>query len=221
VSQTRRRPAAKPTQKRRAPRTNRSQRVYAILGVVIVFSLIAAIAGPPLVDFLTRPSNDSPISVNDDTDNGEDPVVADYLSRIDADPNDASAMAGLGNYYGNTGRIDEAIPWYEKALVIAPDDWDTRLGFARALSIGGKRQDAELQFKKVIAARPNDPQAHFSLGQLYSGWVPPRTQDAIAEYQTTVMVGQGTFVAERAAEELAQLGVASPVAASPVASPVP
>jgi cytochrome c-type biogenesis protein CcmH/NrfG len=183
--------------------------------------LIAAIAGPPLVDFLTRQSSDTPASVDDNSDSSEDPVVADYLSRIKADPNDASAMAALGNYYGNTGRIDEAIPWYEKALEITPDDWDTRLGFARALSIGGKRQDAELQFKKVIAARPNDPQAHFSLGQLYAGWVPPRTQDAISEYQTTLSVGQGTFVAERAAEELAQLGVASPVAASPVPSPVP
>jgi cytochrome c-type biogenesis protein CcmH/NrfG len=218
VSQRRRRPTARPAQKRRATSTtNRSQRIYAILGVVVVVALIAAVVGPPLVDFLTQPDDDVTVDLNDDS---SDPVVADYQTQIAADPNDAETMAALGSYLGNTGQVDAAIPWYEKALSIAPENWDIRLGFARALANGDKRADAELQFKKVLAARPEDEQAHFSLAQLYMNWVPARTDEAIAEYQLVIKYGGDSFVVERAAEELAALGVASPVAATPVASPV-
>lgn len=193
------------------------QRIYAILGVVIAFSLVATVIGPPIIDFLTQSGGDSTINVDQQT---QDPVKDQLLAEINADPTNAESLAALGNYLGNTGGVDEAITWYEKALEIAPENWDIRLGFARVLANGAKRADAELQFNKVIAARPDDPQAHFSLAQLYANWVPPRTEDAIIEYEKVIEVGPDTFVAERAAEELAQLGVASPVAGTPVATPI-
>lgn len=218
MSQPRKRPTSpQPRKKRTQIAGKKSQRIYAILGLVVAFSLIAAIIVPPIIDFLTQPSDDSTINVDEST---ADPVKEQLLAEIEANPNNAESLAALGNYLGNTGSVDEAIPWYEKALELAPDNWDIRLGFARVLANGAKRADAELQFKKVIAAQPNDPQAHFSLGQLYANWVPPRTAEAIAEYQTVIDVGPGTFVAERAAEEILQLGGASPVAGTPVASPV-
>lgn len=218
MSQSRRRPPSKrPVQKRRpAATTNRAQRVYAILGIFIVFALIATIVGPPLVDYITSTDSEPEIAVDQDT---EDPVEAEYMARIEADPNDAQAMSGLGSYLGNIGRVDEAIPWYERALEIAPDDLEIRFGFGNALANGGKRLDAELQFKMVIEAEPNNEQAHFALAQLYANWVPPRTADAIAEYQTVIAIAPDTFVAERSTEELSSLGVATPVTASPVASP--
>jgi tetratricopeptide (TPR) repeat protein len=218
VSQSRRRPPPRrPVQKRRpTATTNRTQRIYAIFGVFIVFALIATIVGPPLVDYITQSDDDPGITVNE---NSEDPVEADYLARIEADPNNASAMSGLGSYLGSIGRVDEAIPWYERALEIAPDNVQIRFGFGNALANGEKRADAELQFKKVIETEPNNDQAHFALAQLYANWVPPRTADAIAEYQTVIAIAPDTFVAERSKEELSALGVATPSAASPVASP--
>jgi len=218
VSQPRKRPIS-PQPRKKRPQTGgkKSQRIYAILGVVVAFSLIAAIIVPPIIDFLTQTSDDSTINVDQST---TDPVEEQLLAEIEANPENAESLAALGNYLGNTGSVDEAIPWYEKALELAPDNWDIRLGFARVLANGAKRADAELQFKKVIAAQPNDPLAHFSLGQLYANWVPPRTAEAIVEYQTVIEVGSDTFVAERAAEEILQLGGASPVAGTLVASPV-
>lgn len=218
MSQTRRRPPKRrPAQTRRpVTTTNRSQRLFAIFGIFIVFVLIATIVGPPLIDYITQPDDEPEIIVDDDT---PDPVEAEYLARIEEDPADASAMSGLGSYLGQIGRVDEAIPWYERALEIAPDDMEIRYGFGNALANGGKRPDAELQFKMVIAAEPNNVQAHFALGQLYATWVPPRTQEAIAEYQMVIALSPDTFVASRAREELSALGVATPVSASPVASP--
>lgn len=196
--------------------TNRSQRIYAIFGVFIVFALIATIVGPPLIDYLTQPDDDPVITVDDDS---ADAVEAEYLSRIDADPNDASAMAGLGNYLGNTGRVDEAIPWYEQAIALEPDNMDFRYGFGVALANGDKRQDAELQFTRVIEADPSNAPAFFALGQLYAAWIPARTSEAIDAFQTVLTLMPDSFLAQRATEELAALGFATPVSASPVASP--
>ena len=214
VSQARRRPPPRSQPKRRSVSASRNQRLYAILGVVIVFSLIATIVGPPLVDYLTQPDGDNEITLGDDAD---DPVEQEYREQLEANPDDAAALAGFANYLGNTGRVEEAVPLYEQSLAIEPENWSTRLAFARVLSNGGKRPDAELQFKKVLAACPGSEQALFSLGQLYANWAPPRTADAIAVFQQVIAAGPGTFVAERAVEELSRLGVSSPVAASPVA----
>jgi TolA-binding protein len=74
--------------------------------------------------------------------------------------------------------------------------------------------DAELQFQKAIELDPLDPQAHFYLGELYYAMEPQRTVDAIDEYETTIQLGPESFVAQRANERLAALGVATP-AASP------
>lgn len=214
LNQARRRPPVRSQPKRRGPATNRNQRLFAILGIVVVFSLIATIVGPPLIDYLTRPNDDDTISLDESVD---DPVEQEYRSQIEANPNDAAALEGFANYLGNTGRVEEAISLYERALEVRPANWVARLGFARVLSNGGKRPDAELQFEKVLAACPGSEQTLFSLGQLYANWIPPRTAEAVAVFQQVISAGPGTFVAERAAEELSRLGIASPIAASPVA----
>jgi TolA-binding protein len=72
--------------------------------------------------------------------------------------------------------------------------------------------DAELQFQKAIELAPDDPQAHFYLGELYFNMKPQRTVDAIDEYESTIRLGPESFVAQRANERLVALGVASPVA---------
>jgi tetratricopeptide (TPR) repeat protein len=218
VSQSRRRPPAKNPSKRRQAASNRNQRIYAILGVVVAISLIVTIVGPPLVDYLTRQDDDPEVVVDEDS---VDPNQTAYLDQIDADPNNYQAMVGLGNYLAQTGKIDEAIVWYERSFDIAPDDWQNRLSFARDLADGEKRADAELQFKKVLAACPGSLQTYFSLGQLYARWVPvARTDEAAQAFNYVVTYGGDSFLVELSQEELSQLGFASPTTGSSMASPI-
>ena len=214
MSQSRRRPPAKRQPRQRATSAKRNQRLLAILGVIVAVSLIVTIVGPPLIDYLTQPDDNSDLAVDENT---SDPVEEEYRAQIEANPKDPAALAALANYLGNTGRVDEAIGWYERALEIEPNNLATRLGFARVLSNGGKRADAELQFQKVLETCPNSEQTWFSIGQLYASWAPPRAADAVRAFEAVIAFGPETFVAERAREELAGLGVASPVPASPTA----
>jgi tetratricopeptide (TPR) repeat protein len=219
MSQRRRSRPRAPQQRQRpvTARTNRNQTIYAIIATTMAFVLVATIAGPPLIDYLTTPDQPEPLEVEE----FHDPVEAEYQTAVAADPDNAETLAAYGNYLGNTGRVDEAIRWYERALEIDPDNWDIRLGFGRILANGDKRADAELQLKRALEIKPNDPQALFSLGQLYASWVPPRTDEAIAAYQQVIRYGGDSFVVQRAVEELSRLGGATPVApASPVSTSI-
>lgn len=216
MSQRRRSAPRRTPPSRARAATNRSHFWFTILGGVVVFALIASIIGPPLIDYFTVPDDGDDISL--ETDN-EDPNEVELRRNLEANPGDPEALAALGGYLGNIGRVDEAIGYFEQAIALAPEDWGIRLDFADALANGNKRADAELQYQKVLTAEPANVVAHFDLARLYERWVPPRTQDAIAQYQAVVTYGEGSYMRDLALQALQSYGMASPVVASPVPSP--
>lgn len=200
------------TLRRRLARLNRAQLAFSVLALLTVCSLLAAAVGTVVVDELTNPRDNDTITFDQSQENE---FETDLRSTAEANPSDASAAAALANYLANTGRLTEAIGWYERALRLDPGNMEIRLDFARALAEGDKRKDAELQFQKVLAAQPGNAQAHYDLAELYRHWVPPRIDDAVAEYRLTIQTGPDTYVAELAAKALQELGYATPGAGTP------
>jgi tetratricopeptide (TPR) repeat protein len=207
-SSTRRRPS-----RRRLSRLRKPEMIFAILALIVIFSLIVGALGSVVVDQLTNNSTGDDI---DTVTTEQSDVEKEFRDAVQANPNDPEALKALANYLAQTGNVAEAITWYEKALTLNPNDAVTRLAFADALAGGGKRADAELQYKKVFELQPTNPQAHYGLAELYRNWSPPRTSDAIVEYQKTIEVGPDSYVAELAKQQLAALEPGTP---SPVASP--
>jgi tetratricopeptide (TPR) repeat protein len=202
----------RPSYRRHLSRLRKPEMIFALLALLVVCSLVTAALGTVVVDQLTQGSGDDQDSISNTTDETEQ----SFRDAAAANPNDPDALKALANYLAQTGNLAEAITWYEKALTINPNDAVTRLAFADALAGGSKRADAEIQYKKVFEIQPSNPQAHFGLAQLYRGWSPPRTNDAIVEYNKTIEVGPGSYVAELATQMLASLTPGTP---SPVASP--
>lgn len=198
-------------------------RWFSVLAIVVVAALVFGTLGVAVFDdWFNGGDDEETISVDP---NAVDSTVQTYLDNIEKDPNDFASMSALGEYYNRMGQYDDAIRWYERALMIVPDDMDIRYSFATSLAAAGKQPDAELQFQKVIAAEPENYFAMLSLARLYRDWSPPRTDEAIALYRTVAESGIESVVVQLAQEELALLTgtpVASPAAspnASPVASP--
>jgi tetratricopeptide (TPR) repeat protein len=206
-------PPRRSSGKRARTRLRRPETLFAIFAVLTVVSLIAAAIGTTIIDELTQAGDDNTTEINDDDVDAYEQSLRD---AADANPDDPAALKELASYLSTTGQLSEAIGWYEKALALNPNDVILRLAFADALKAGGKRPDAELQYQKSIETQPNNPQAHFGLGELYEQWSPPRTQDAIAAYQKTIEVGGDSYVAELAAQKLATLNPGTP---SPEAGP--
>ncbi|MGB3328951.1 MAG: tetratricopeptide repeat protein [Thermomicrobiales bacterium] len=192
-------------------RASRTQVIFIIVSSLVVCSLILAGVVAIATD---RFSNTADVTQQPYTDPNKD-MIGEQQTKVAEHPDDYYALTLLANLLGNTGRLSEAIPLYEKALQMRPDDQGVRLDFARALADGGHRSDAEIQFKKVIAEAPDNQQAHYYLAEMYRVSAPPRTVEAITEYRIVIQLDASTYMAQQAAEQLKILGVS----ASPVASP--
>ncbi|MEZ4531459.1 MAG: tetratricopeptide repeat protein [Thermomicrobiales bacterium] len=187
--------------------------LFIIMAGIMVLSLGLGIVGPLVFDAIDSASdgggNSTEISAS---------VAESFRSTAEANPDDPSALAAYANYLANTGELASAIPWYEKAIALAPDDAVLRIDFARSLAAGDMHGDAELQFQKAIELAPENPEAHYYLAELYYGLNPQRLVDAIDEYERTIELAPEAFIAQRAEERLVELGVATPEASPSPAS---
>jgi cytochrome c-type biogenesis protein CcmH/NrfG len=210
--QARRRPTQQPPGK-----ASRLSIAWVVVSSLIVCSLLAAgVFTAAQLDFFGLGEDDPDLAENYEDPN--DDVIAAQQTAVAENPDDFNALVLLANLLGNTGRLTEAIPVYEKAVAMRPDDAATRLDFARALSDGDMRADAEVQFLKVIELDPNNQAAYYYLAEMYRTSTPARTEEAIPLYQRAIEIDSGTFLAEQSGNQLASLGQPNPMA-SPAASP--
>lgn len=207
---------AKPskTPKNNRPKMTRVQVISIIFTVFIVCILIAGVTGSILVDAWNDDGSDSA-----DTIGNADDILPELRQSAADNPNSAEAQAALANYLANTGQADEAIGYYEKALLLTPDDWTLRLDFAQVLMDNGKLADSELQFDKIIEAQPKSAEAWYYLAELYQKFTPARSDEAIYAYQQVIRFDPGSFIATQSVDRLAALGVVATPIASPAASP--
>lgn len=222
MSQRRRPVRAHPSTKRnRAPlsRLGRTQLAFVIVSSLVICGMLGAAVATISPDMLfgdTEPSDD------EDAENFEDPnqdVIEEQQTVVANNPEDVEETLLLANLLGNSGRLGEAIPLYERVIDLAPEDAGARLAFARALADGGMGADAELQFAKTLELDSGNQEAHYYLAELYRAWTPPRAQEAIVHYQRAAEIDSTTLISERANTQLATLGVATPTGLPPVATP--
>ncbi len=108
-----------------------------------------------------------------------------------ANPNNARAIAGLGDTHKYGERWQEAEAAYRRSLELAPDDWQNHLEFAeyfvdRAMKEEDGRDErltrAREHFAKAIELAPENPEAHAVLGASYTiGDQPPEPGIAALE----------------------------------------
>ncbi|MGE3798440.1 MAG: tetratricopeptide repeat protein [Thermomicrobiales bacterium] len=184
----------------------RSQLIIGVFAFLLACSLVASLILPIAYEAL----------FDEDSSGGNtteiDAAVEQALrATAAAGPDDPAALIGLASYLANTGRLSEAIPYYEQAIAIDQANVSYRIDFARSLAADDLEGDAEFQFQRALELDPENPQAHFYLAELYYNANPRRVNDALDHYEMTIAFGPETFVAERAAERIGELTGASPV----------
>jgi tetratricopeptide (TPR) repeat protein len=212
---------SRPTKKTLAtpPRTaSRPSLIFAAMGVMLVCLLVGGLVLTLVSD--ARQARD--------TSGRQTPIPVDTALEREleaaaiANPGDADAQAAWANVLSNTGRLEQAIPFYEAAIALRPTDWTLRQAFGIALMDGGKLADAEFQFDRIVESDRANPQGWYYLAEVYMRWTPPREDEAIYAYQQTIATGPETYAADLARQQLVALGVATPDAGTPVAaSPTP
>lgn len=192
--------------------TNRFRVLYIVISGLVICSFIAVAL--TTIDFGSLFGDDQ----IDDTLNPNADLIADQQTVVANNPEDVDAIVLLANLLGNTGQIAEAIPWYERALELAPEDHGIRLDFARSLGSAGYTADAESQFLRVLDAEPDNQTAHYYLAELYLTSEPVRREEAREHYQRAAEIDAESFLGERARNELVALEGAGPTG-SPASTP--
>jgi len=224
LSQRRPAPSRSGTRKRpppRKPMTEQfgSSRMIQVAIISFAALIICSLIGGALV---TLPfgglfDDDDPGDA-ENLNNPNEELIAEQMEVVEGNPEDIDAILLLANIMGNSGRLEEAIPYYEQAVDLAPDDSSVRLDFARSLADGDLQQDAELQFQRALELEPDSQEAMYYLAELYFAWSPPRTEEAMSLLEKVIALNPDSFIAEQAQRRLDSIS-ATPISGETPAIP--
>ena len=179
-------------------RPGRGYRIFVIsMALFLVVGSVALIVGTALEG---RSGEES--AVVDDRPGEE---LARLQTAVSDDPEDYDSMAVVANILANSGRIDESIAWYERAVAGDPDDGDLRLAFGLALFQLGNDFDAELQLRRAQEALPDTASPLFYLGQLNERRAVPDLDAAMEYYRQAIEIAPDSIVGQQAQERLENL----------------
>jgi tetratricopeptide (TPR) repeat protein len=104
-----------------------------------------------------------------------------YAHVLSRDPDNLSALRGVGNIDFDQRKYDAAIAAYEHYLLRKPDDPDVRTDLGTMLLTSGSPDQAVLQYKRVLEAHPKFFEAMFNLGVAYQQIDPAQARAAFTQ----------------------------------------
>ena len=83
---------------------------------------------------------------------------------VKKEPGNVDAWIKFGNALMDTGRFNEAVGAYAKALAINPGNVDVRVDMGTCYRNSGRPAEAMKEYRKALELAPGHPQAHRNLG---------------------------------------------------------
>ncbi|MCS6779005.1 MAG: tetratricopeptide repeat protein [Geminicoccaceae bacterium] len=91
---------------------------------------------------------------------------AEARALLDRDPHDLLALLVSAAAALQRGALEEAIPWAERAIAIAPSDHRAHTVRGMAARAAGDLALAEAAYRRALALAPDDPAVAANLGNL-------------------------------------------------------
>jgi cytochrome c-type biogenesis protein CcmH/NrfG len=91
-------------------------------------------------------------------------AAAPLIEAVNKDPKDFDSLVKLANLYYDGQQFPAAIQYYERALVIHPDNPDVRTDMGTAYWYTGNAEKALAAMEASLKYRPGHPQTLFNLG---------------------------------------------------------
>src|SRR5579884_3423782 len=123
-------------------------------------------------------------------------AVPYFEAACRAEPRSALAATELGTALASASRFPEAIEKFHRALELDAAFVDARYNLASAEAASGQMESAVADFKKVLAARPDDGKARDRLGEVLFAWGDQladsqQFEDAAARYREALQFRPG------------------------------
>lgn len=125
--------------------------------------------------------------------------VGALTSAANADPKNVVARVDLGNLYFDSERFDLAIPWYEAAYKLTPNDPNLSTDLGVSYLYTDKVDLAIAQFEKSVAADPKHLKSWLNLGIAKAmAKNPPDVKGGEAAWQKVIEIAPGSEEAKKA-----------------------
>lgn len=90
-----------------------------------------------------------------------------FEQELRIDPTNANAAYELGELQRKSGRLDDAIPYFERAVAAYPDFEEALVGLGRALIAAGRPSAALPHLRHAAAVNPRNEVAFYQLAQAH------------------------------------------------------
>ena len=87
-----------------------------------------------------------------------------YKAAIDKNPQDAEALSNYGQVLVRMGKVEDAIPYFDRAIALVPQRWAYHFNRARALGLLGRMDEAVKGYREAQRAVPERYATAFNLG---------------------------------------------------------
>ncbi len=207
----------------------------AVVAIVVLGSavLYAATGAPGGASRITA-ADENPVGAPGQNLAGIDAAIGRLQARLEQAPDDAEGWRMLGWSYFETGRYDQSVEAYRRAVALAPTQPGYRSALAEALTWAGGgavTPEARTGFRDVIADDPRDERARYylALAKAQDGDVRGAVEDWVAALNGTapdstwapVMRADAEAAARDAGIDLAGRLSPAPLAAAAGAPPHP
>ena len=90
-------------------------------------------------------------------------ALKQYQEAVTRHPQDAESLSNLGQVLVRMNRVEEALPFFQRALAIVPDRWSYQFNLARALGLLGRMNEAIAAYRRAQQLFPDDYVTTFNL----------------------------------------------------------
>jgi tetratricopeptide (TPR) repeat protein len=108
----------------------------------------------------------------------ETEAAAAFEQELGIDPTNANAAYELGELQRKSGKLDEAIRYFERAVAAYPEFEEALVGLGRALVAAGRAMAALPHLRAAVAVNPRNEVAFYQLAQAHRALGQPTEQQA-------------------------------------------
>lgn len=189
----------------------RNQLIASILAIVAVVAIGAYVAGKVNGSAVpgisgTPTNNGSEASASPSSTTVDEEQVGALMQKLSADPKDAATLWNLGNIYFDATDYANAESFYNKLVVVTPDDANAWIAAGAAAFNQSNDKKAFSDWTKAVEVDPKNLEAHYNLGFWYLSQDPSDEVNAKAEWEKVVALDPKSDFAQTVMQHLDSLG---------------
>ena len=133
---------------------------------LIIMAMALAILIVILILESNKPDTENQGTISTSTLDNSDEIKA-QLEKLKQNPESVSLNIEMGNLLFDSGRYEEAVPFYQKSLSLNPRNISVQIDLAVCFFNLRNSDQAILEMKKALDIDPNHPLGLFNMGIIY------------------------------------------------------